>query len=86
MEILIIKLEALGDVLRTISVLPAIKDKYHNSKITWFTKKNSSPLLTNNKLVDNVLIYNPRDIKNLLNRNFDLVINSLRESKRELGF
>jgi heptosyltransferase-2 len=54
-KILIIKLDAIGDVLRTTSILHAIKDKYPNSHITWLTKSASRDIFKNNPLVDNLL-------------------------------
>lgn len=48
MKIVIIKLGALGDVVRTLSVLPAIKEKYPESEISWITKKESLQLFENN--------------------------------------
>jgi len=53
MRILIIKLGALGDVLRTTAILEGLKEKY-NTEIDWFTKKNAAELLKNNKLIDNI--------------------------------
>ncbi len=68
MNILIIKLGALGDVLRTTSILRGLKKKYKNCKISWLTQKISSELLENNDLIDNICT----DSKNL--GKFDLVI------------
>ncbi len=45
-EILIIKLGAKGDVVRTLPVLLAIKEKYPESKITWMTKPASKEMLS----------------------------------------
>ena len=52
MKILIIKLGALGDVLRTIPIAEALKKKYPNSEITWITKKNALELFEGNKNID----------------------------------
>ena len=51
-KILIIKLGAKGDVLRTIPLLSAIKQKYPDSEITWITKPNSRPILENISLIN----------------------------------
>ncbi len=56
-KILIIKLDATGDVLRTTSLLFALKEKYPASHICWITRKNSIPLFYNNILVDEVLAF-----------------------------
>ena len=54
-KIVIIKLGALGDVVRTLSILPSIKEKYPDSEITWITKKNVSEIFKNNPYVNKVL-------------------------------
>ena len=56
LKILIIKLGALGDVIRTTPILSAIKDKYKNSEIYWLTKKQCAELLYNNPKIKKVLI------------------------------
>lgn len=55
MKILIIKLGALGDVVRTLPLAKAIKSKYPSSKLYWITKKESLELLENNPYIDKVL-------------------------------
>lgn len=75
-KILIIKLDALGDVLRTMSILPPLKRKYPNSSITWITRKDAIPLFDNVEIVDEVLDYSDPFTTHLLQTvNFDLVIN-----------
>lgn len=54
MRILIIKLGAMGDVLRTTSILPALKDHYPGCGIDWITKDESMDLLRNNQHLDTV--------------------------------
>jgi heptosyltransferase-2 len=75
-KILIVKLDALGDVLRTTSILHALMKKYTGSHITWFTRKNAKELFLNNQLVDEVLVY--EDLSSSLrlqSENFDVIIN-----------
>ncbi|MFA6598602.1 MAG: glycosyltransferase family 9 protein [Ignavibacteriaceae bacterium] len=74
-KILIIKFDATGDVLRTTSLLHALKEKYPDSHITWFTKKNAQPIFFNNHLVDDVFIVENSDtVSKLLALEFDLLI------------
>lgn len=54
MKIIIIKLGAKGDVVRTLPVLKAIKEKHPDSVINWVTKENSKDLFKNNEHVDKV--------------------------------
>jgi heptosyltransferase-2 len=53
-KIMIIKLGALGDVVRTLSILPAIQEKYPKSEIHWITKENALQLFEGNPYVKNV--------------------------------
>ena len=50
-KIVIIKLGALGDVVRTLPVLPAIKEKSPNSEIYWITKKNALEVFEGNPYI-----------------------------------
>lgn len=73
MNILIIKIGALGDVLRTTFLAQALKNKYPNSKITWITDSKCFPLFSNNPYIDHLLSY--KDKETLKNKKFDLIIN-----------
>ena len=74
-KILIIKLDAVGDVLRTTSILHALKLKYYGSHITWLTKKIARDIFLNNDLVDRVLELESHDLISRLNtEKFDLLI------------
>lgn len=73
MKILIIKLGALGDVLRTTFVARGLKEKYGlQSQITWLTKQNAASLLLNNPYVDKIVTWEQRDV--LLKEEYDLAI------------
>ncbi len=54
-RILIIKLGALGDVLRTTPLLPALRAAFPECHITWVTERESLPLLMGNPSVNRVL-------------------------------
>jgi ADP-heptose:LPS heptosyltransferase len=75
-HIVIIKLEAVGDVLRTTCILHGLKNKYPKSEITWITRKSAVPLFENNKLVDRIFAYDSTEmILHILVEEFDVVIN-----------
>ncbi|MEK7814122.1 MAG: hypothetical protein AAB296_10210, partial [Candidatus Desantisbacteria bacterium] len=74
-KILIIKIDAVGDVLRTTCLLHGLKEKYQNSHITWLTKKNAVELFENNKLVDTVLNCSPESFVQIQLEKYDLIIN-----------
>ena len=73
-RILIVKLAAVGDVLRTTSILPALKKKYAGSQITWITKSSAAPLLKSNPYIDRVFVTEGNYIEYLRNEKFDLGI------------
>lgn len=75
-KILIIKLDAVGDVLRTTSILPGLKEKYPDSHITWITRTNAKEIFYNNHYVDRILeIEKNETYYFLFVEEFDLVIN-----------
>ena len=55
-RILLVVLDALGDVLRSTAVLPAIRRRHPRAHITWLTRRASAPLLAHNPLVDRILV------------------------------
>ena len=55
MEILIVKLGALGDVLRTTSILRPLRARYPGARFEWITAKPAVPLLEGNPLVGRVV-------------------------------
>ena len=73
-RILIVKLAAVGDVLRTTSILPPLKQTYQGSHVTWVTKQNASPLLHGNPHLDRILCIEGSDLEFLRNETFDLGI------------
>lgn len=74
-QILIIKLGAMGDVIRTLSILQSLKEKYPESDIYWVTKKNTIPLLFNNPNIKKVLPYDRKVLSSLSKHYFDIIIN-----------
>jgi ADP-heptose:LPS heptosyltransferase len=73
-RILIIKLDALGDVLRTTCILPSLSRKYPGSHITWLTKSDATGLLKNNKYIDRILTFENKYLDVILNEEFDIGI------------
>ena len=74
-KILIINLDAMGDVLMTTAQLPAIKRKYPESTIYWITLKIATGLLENNSYIDKMLPYDFESLSILQSLEFDLVMN-----------
>lgn len=73
-RILIVKLDALGDVLRTTCILPALREKYPNAQVSWITMAGAIPLLENNPFVDRRIPYDPEAIALLGVEEFDIVL------------
>ncbi len=74
-KILIINLDAMGDVLMTTAQLPAIKRNFPESTIYWVTLNNAAPLLFNNPLVDHVYNFDAESILILQQMKFDYIMN-----------
>jgi len=73
-SILIIKLDSMGDVLRTTSVLPPLKEQYPASSITWVTRQESIDLLSGNPLIDEILEFESNTLSRILAREYDLIL------------
>jgi heptosyltransferase-2 len=58
-RILVIKLDAAGDVLRSTAILPAFKKKNPALSIWWVTDNASKPLLEGNPFIDTLLGVDP---------------------------
>ena len=73
MKILIIKLAAIGDVLRTTSILKGLNEKYPQSEIFWLTAKESYDILKNNGYIDKILVTD-KETNSSLKEEFELII------------
>lgn len=56
MDILIIKLSAIGDVVQTLPALEAIKKTFPHGKITWLVEEAASGILEGHPLIDELLV------------------------------
>lgn len=74
-KILIINLDAMGDVLMTTAQLPAIKRKFPDATIWWVTLPRTVPLLDNNPFVYKCLPYDFETLHVLQHFEFDYVMN-----------
>lgn len=80
-RILIVKLGAMGDVLRTTSLLPTLGGLYERPRVTWLTLRESLPLFDHHPLVDEVMACGSTALARLQVERFDLLINP--EASRE---
>ncbi|MBT8387054.1 MAG: glycosyltransferase family 9 protein [Ignavibacteria bacterium] len=74
-KILIIKLDAIGDVLRTTSILPPLRKKYPDAFITWCTKSNATQLFVNNDFVDEIITFEDDALFRISAEEYNIVIN-----------
>ena len=73
-KILIIKLGALGDVLRTTCILPALRKKFGpDILVYWMTNRGCVDILGNNPFIDKVLEYNLENKLRIEQESFDLL-------------
>ncbi|MDR0822682.1 MAG: glycosyltransferase family 9 protein [Endomicrobium sp.] len=74
-RILIIKLGAMGDVLRTTFLLQGLKELYPKSRIAWLVSGKNSQVLNNNPLINQIIINDEKAAAFLLGNFFDITIN-----------
>jgi ADP-heptose:LPS heptosyltransferase len=96
-RLLVIKLDAVGDVLRTTCILPVLKRQWPDCTVAWITHPDSIPLLRNNPYIQEVISSGPDALLQLAVRKFDIVIAldagrtsaslaSLARAKEKIGF
>jgi heptosyltransferase-2 len=74
-RVLIIKLDAMGDVLRTTALLPPLARAHPEAAVEWVTRPESVPLLQHNSFVTDVVAYGPDALVRLQATAYDRVIN-----------
>src|SRR5580765_4635005 len=74
-HLLIIKLDAMGDVLRSTALLPPLAEVHPHAAITWLTRPESVALLQRNPYIAEVLPLGAEATVHLQARQFDRVIN-----------
>ncbi|MCL5268806.1 MAG: lipopolysaccharide heptosyltransferase family protein [Bacteroidetes bacterium] len=75
-KILIVNLDAMGDVLMTTAQLKPIKRKYPESYVAWITLKSAVPLLHGNPFIDDVFSWDAESWLVLEQMEFDLILNA----------
>ncbi len=73
-RILIIKLGALGDVIRTAALLPSLKEEWPKSHITWVTRPGGVRMLANHPLIDRLVPFDTETLCHLEYERFDLCL------------
>lgn len=70
-KILILKLGALGDVLRTFSILPALLEKFPKGQICWVAREEAVPLLEMAEGIDRIFPFCWESVLELTSETFD---------------
>jgi len=73
-RILIVKLDAIGDVARTTTMLRALREKYDPCHVTWLVAPVAEEMLRGNPLIDLVLPYVPESLEPLRVQKYDLAL------------
>jgi ADP-heptose:LPS heptosyltransferase len=73
-RVLLIKLGALGDVLRTTALLPSIRQHMPGAQITWITAPEALSILQDNSLIDRIVTLGGHHLEVLLTEHFDLTL------------
>ena len=63
MNILIVKLSAIGDVIHALPVPYALKQKYPSAHITWVVEPTAYELVKHNPYVDEVIVFHKKSFK-----------------------
>ncbi|MBD3162580.1 MAG: lipopolysaccharide heptosyltransferase family protein [Candidatus Eisenbacteria bacterium] len=74
--ILLINLDAMGDVLMTTCQLRALRKRHPDALLTWVTLPGHRPLLEHNPLIDRVWAYDFSTVSILQAMEFDLLLNA----------
>lgn len=74
-RILVVKLDAVGDVLRTTCILPGLRAIHPAPRIDWITREDAVPLFQDNPLVDRVIPFPGTAWSAILANEYDVVIN-----------
>jgi len=96
-KILIVSLDALGNVLDNTPILPALKRKFPVSTIHWMTMPNAEKILFNNQYIDKLFLWSDESRMIARNIEYDIVMNTDKsdyacaftnevKAKKKLGF
>ena len=73
-RVLVIKVGAIGDVVRTACILPTLQRMYEPVHITWITAPNAARILGNHPLIDQMLVFDAEGILTAQQQTFDVVL------------
>ena len=63
MQILFVKLGAIGDIIHTLPALAATRTKFPTAEISWVAEERSAEILRGNRLIDNLIEVDTRSLR-----------------------
>ena len=85
MNILIIRLSAIGDVVMASPLIRALRDKYPEARIAWLAQPEAMPLLAANPRLDEVLVWPRQEWSRLWReKHYFQLLGAVRAFRREL--
>lgn len=84
MKILIVKLSAIGDVVHSLPVLYALRQKFPSAHIAWLVEGAASSLLEGHPLLDRLLISRRKSWLSSIRRDPNRVLSEIRHFVKEL--
>lgn len=73
-RVLVIKVGAIGDVVRTACVLPALKRVYDPVHITWISEVGGAGILANHPMINRMVTFDAGGAAEVTQQHFDLVL------------
>lgn len=80
-RVCVIKLGALGDVVRTLCILPELRRRYPGAQVTWVSLPNGVRMLQGQPGIDRVLPFDAINSHVLMQERFDLLISLDKEAE-----
>ncbi len=81
MEVLVVKLSAIGDVVHSLPAASLLKKRLPQARITWVVEPLSKDLLLGNPLVDNVIVFEKKQFKSLSTNAIKAFASELKQTK-----
>ena len=62
MNILVVKLSAIGDVIHALPVSYAIKETFPDARLTWVVEPPAKELLVDNPYIDDIIVFEKKKL------------------------
>ena len=85
MNILVVKLSAIGDVIHALPVSYAIKETFPSARLTWAVEPPARELLVDNPYIDEILLFEKKKFKSFGGKSSATAISALRWICKDWG-